>query len=294
MKTYKFTQFGTFSVSVLLPLLAFILALLLFSPKSDNAFIVIMTLLCLVLIMCILAFYKLSININESEITFRLGIGFIKKSYPLINIEYCKPVKNSPWYGIGIRITPDGWLYNVSGLYAIELGFKNKKRIRIGTDKPEEISQIINKIINKSYSDLIIDTSHRSYKLFVVFTLLIGLILPATLIIFGTLDTNLECHDSFIKIKGMYGMSIKYSDITRIDTLNSLPRIKIRTNGFAFGKVLKGHFRLYDKSNVKIFIKKGIAPYIYIKTNEDDLYLNFNKSETTRAVYQKINTMMKN
>ena len=88
-------------------------------------------------------------------------------------------------------------------------------------------------------------------------------------------------------------MPIEYSDITRIDTLSSLPRIKIKTNGFAFGKVLKGHFRLFDKTNVILFIKKGIPPYINIKTREDDLYLNFHKSETTKEVYQKISSRMK-
>ena len=261
--------------------------MLFFSGQSDTAFVVILTSIILFLIICILIFYKLTIFIDDSHISFKLGIGLIGKEYALTNIEYCKAVKNSAWYGIGIRLTPEGWLYNVSGLYAIELGLRNKKKIRIGTDNPEAITQIINKLINKSDSGSNIDTSHRSYNFFIVSFLLFGLFLPVILIISGTHDTKLEYFDSSIKIKGIWGITINYSDITRIDTINSLPGIRVKTNGFAFGKALIGNFRLYDQINVKLFIKKGIPPYIYIKTKEGDIYMNFCNSGLQRRYIER-------
>ena len=70
------------------------------------------------------------------------------KSYKISDIKYCRTVSNSVINGIGIRMLPNGWLYNVSGLKAIELQFKNRKSvIRIGTDKPDEISQLIQSLI---------------------------------------------------------------------------------------------------------------------------------------------------
>jgi hypothetical protein len=292
MKTLKYSQFGTVSVALLIPLLVFILAMLLFSRESDTAFVIVMTLVILSLVFCILIFYKLTIFIDDSRVSFKMGIGLVKKEYALSNIAYCKPVKNAAWYGIGIHITTEGWLYNVSGLYAIELGFRNRKKIRIGTDKPEEISQIITQLITKSDPGLSIDTSHQSYNLFVVAVILLGLFLPLIMIFSGIRDTKLEYSDSCVKIKGMYGKTISYLDITNIDTISSLPRIKIKTNGFAFGKSLRGNFRLYDQTRVKLFIKKGSPPYIFIKTNEYDIYLNFLDSASTKESFRKITSAM--
>ena len=80
--------------------------------------------------------------------SFKLGIGLISKSYNISNLKSCKPVTNSPLNGIGIRMLPNGWLYNVTGLKAIELQFKNKKSIvRIGTNRPEEICELVQSVI---------------------------------------------------------------------------------------------------------------------------------------------------
>jgi hypothetical protein len=288
MKSFKFTQFGTFTVAVLLPLMVFIFSLLIFSAETDLTFVAVMSSLILILIICLLIFYKLTIYIDDSNVAFSLGVGLIRKKYPLSQIEYCKPVKNSALYGIGIRLTPEGWLYNVSGLYAIELGFKNRKKIRIGTDKPEEVAQVINKLLNKSGSGFTFESSHRSYAFFVVMVIILGLIMPVVLFISGSKETELEYYDSHFRINGIYGTSINYSEIIRIDTLNSLPGIKMKTNGYAFGKVLKGHFRLYDQSKVKLFLRKGIPPYIHIITREEDIYLNFQTSGSAREAFKKI------
>jgi hypothetical protein len=33
----------------------------------------------------------------------------------------------------------DGWLYNVSGLRAVEVGLKSGRKYRVGTDEPERL-----------------------------------------------------------------------------------------------------------------------------------------------------------
>jgi hypothetical protein len=50
-------------------------------------------------------------------------------------------VKNPWYYGWGIRLIPGGWLYNVSGFWAVELQMKNGKRYRIGTDDAEGLAK---------------------------------------------------------------------------------------------------------------------------------------------------------
>ena len=43
------------------------------------------------------------------------------------------------WWGWGVRYYGQGWLYNVSGLDAVEIRLKSGKHIRIGTDEPEAL-----------------------------------------------------------------------------------------------------------------------------------------------------------
>jgi hypothetical protein len=104
----------------------------------------------------------------------------------------------------------------------------------------------------------------------------------------GSRETEVTFSDSALTISGMYGLTISYADIIHADTLTALPGIRTRTNGFASGSILKGHFKLQDQSKVMLFIRKGIAPYILIKTRETTIYLNFGNPAKTREVYAKI------
>jgi hypothetical protein len=77
-----------------------------------------------------------------------MGMGLIKKTYPLSEIKSCTSIKNNIINGWGIRRILGGWLYNVSGFQAIELQFKNENKIiRIGTDKPNEVVEEVKKFI---------------------------------------------------------------------------------------------------------------------------------------------------
>ena len=295
MTSKKYTQLGTFSVAVMLPILIFLIIMLIVIGFNDAVPAIILIFCIITIIICLLIFYKLTINIDDTHVAFRLGAGLVKKKYALKDIAECRPVKNNLLYGIGIRLTSDGWLYNVSGLYAIELTFKNKKsKVRIGTDKPEELSETINKLLNKPGSvsgyDTAFDSSNRSGYFILASIILLGLALPIILIISGGKDTRLEFSDSAFTIKGMYGMIVDYSNIIRIDTISSLPKIKARTNGYAFGNTLKGNFKLFDQTKVRLFVEEGIPPYIFIKTDETDLYLNFKDASMTIEVYKKITT----
>ena len=40
-------------------------------------------------------------------------------------------------------MTPSGWMFNVSGLDAVELELVNGKRFRIGTEDPSEVVEAI-------------------------------------------------------------------------------------------------------------------------------------------------------
>jgi hypothetical protein len=198
-------------------------------------------------------------------------------------------VKNSFIYGIGVHMVPSGWLYNVSGKYAIELSFKsNNKKIRIGTDKPDEISHIINKQINGSMAGSYFDKGGHGGLYLIGVMIAATIILPILLISYGGRETEITLSDSSMKLSGMYGLQMEYSDIKQADTMQTLPAIRSRTNGYASGKILKGHFKLKDQSKVMLFIKKGVPPYICIKTSGETIYLNSYSPVKTREVFSTI------
>ena len=285
----KYTQKGILSIIVILSSIILCIVLLFITGFEEIITVVILSFCILAFIICLLIFYKLTITVDDTHLTFIMGIGLIRRSYPLSDIESCKPVRNSVLWGIGIRLTSSGWLYNVSGLSAVELSFKNRKtRIRIGTDRPEEVTKAVKEKITDVQAGSFYEKSGKHGIIFTVTLLAAFIIILMVIIMSGSRETEVTFSDSALTISGMYGLTILYNDIIQADTLQTLPGIRTRANGFASGGILKGHFELRDQSKVMLFIKKGIAPYILIKTRETTIYLNFRNPARTREVYAKI------
>ncbi len=91
------------------------------------------------LVLVLLLFGSLTVEIAGGHLVIRFGVGLIRKRWPLDQIEDCRPVRTSWVDGWGIRLTSRGWLYNVSGLDAVELRIKSGKAVRIGTDEPQAL-----------------------------------------------------------------------------------------------------------------------------------------------------------
>jgi hypothetical protein len=105
---------------------------------------------------------------------------------------------------------------------------------------------------------------------------------------FGMQEPKVEILENIIKVKGMYGFEAELNKL-RVDTVSILPDISMRTNGFEFLGVLKGHFRTHSGENIKLFVHKKSYPYIRI-TGEalETVYLNFKSPEKTSEVYNQI------
>ena len=88
-------------------------------------------------------FGSLTVEIDGEELRHYFGSGFWGKTYLLNDIETAKQVRNSWLFGWGIRLTPHGWLYNVSGLDAVEIQLRSGKKFRIGTDQSSELTSVL-------------------------------------------------------------------------------------------------------------------------------------------------------
>jgi PPE-repeat protein len=288
METRQFTQSGKFSVAILLPLLLINLVLIFVAGHNDLSMAMVFGFASLLLLICLLTFYKLTISVSDNDISFTMGIGLVRGTYAFSGIESCRAVKNSVLTGIGIRLIPGGWLFNVSGLKAIELTFMNKKRkIRIGTDKPEEIARLVNEKTGNFYSGEGDSSGHlnRPGIFMAVTILIIILIFPVIMTLHGKRETEVKAGNDLVSIKGIYSMNIRYSDILNIDTISEMPAIRSRTNGYALGNTLKGNFRLSDRTKVKLYITKGVPPYIRIKTTMTTIYINYPQAARTRQLF---------
>ena len=96
---------------------------------------------------CAILFDSLTVRVSNDHVEIRFGIGMIRKQFNVDNIKRVSVVKNKWYYGWGIRLTPHGWLYNVSGLDAVEILMHNGKQYRIGTDQPNELHNAINSVL---------------------------------------------------------------------------------------------------------------------------------------------------
>ncbi len=285
----KYTQFGTFSIIAMLAAFFFCAGMLFVIGFDEVIPIIIFGFIMVTLIICLLIFYKLTITIDDTYLNFKLGIGLIRRSFRLSDIKSCTPVRNSAIWGIGIRMIPSGWLYNISGLSAIELSFKNRKtKIRIGTDQPEEVAEAVREKISGEQAGSFYETGGRQGIYLAIALLTVIIFIPVMLIFFGSREPEFTFSDSSLTISGMYELTIGYADIIRADTLQKVPKIKARTNGFAAGKVLKGNFKLYDQSKVILFIRKGVPPYILIQTTGTTIYLNTGDPGKTKELFTNI------
>ena len=142
MNAYKHTQVGTFliiSYSAVILLLGILFIVTDFNPIA----LVGLTIMLIVLGL----FATLTVQVGDQKIEIYFGLGLIRKDFLIKEIVGYRVVEN-PWtYGWGIRFTPRGWLYSVSGFSAIELQMKSGNFYRIGTDDPDGFAKALDEAL---------------------------------------------------------------------------------------------------------------------------------------------------
>lgn len=138
MTYYRHTQIG-YTILICVAVVVLVLATAGYLAKTLHWMLPAIALLTLAATL----FGSLTTEITDGELRCVFGIGLIRKRFPLRTVVRVEIVRNSWIWGWGIRYTPHGWLFNVSGLSAVELTQTNGKRVRIGTDRPEELARAI-------------------------------------------------------------------------------------------------------------------------------------------------------
>jgi hypothetical protein len=96
------------------------------------------------LIGCVLLLFStLTVVVRDQTIHVCVGPGLIRRRIPLRRIRAVRVVRTPWYYGWGIRLTPSGWLWNVSGQGGVEIQSDDGRCFRIGSDEPERLAEIL-------------------------------------------------------------------------------------------------------------------------------------------------------
>ena len=135
---YRHTQWGYFAiwtVAILVPVVVVTLVAGDDEPWAD----VLIVLLVLLITALVFWFSRLTVTVRGGVTVAEFGWGWPRKAVDLAGVSDVRKVRNHWYYGFGIRKVPNGWMYNVSGLDAVELQLPTGKVFRIGTNDVEQL-----------------------------------------------------------------------------------------------------------------------------------------------------------
>ena len=107
------------------------------------------------------------------------------------------------------------------------------------------------------------------------------------LLFFGNKEPEITFTNQQMQISGIYGNDYNLSDIESVTLQGECPVTTFKTNGFAMGKIKKGHFNVQNDGNCLLFLS-GAGKCIRIKTKSDIIYINFADETVTMDLYGKL------
>lgn len=143
---YKETQIFYLIITTTIAIITFCLITYFWGHSKNTTPLVVIIIPILMLTAVTFLFYKMEIKITNDYLENSFGNRLIKRNILLSEIDITKLQKvKLPWYyGIGLRLTPQGTLYNTKVGTAIKIVSKNGQRtILIGTDNFEKISEVL-------------------------------------------------------------------------------------------------------------------------------------------------------
>ena len=125
-----------------------------------------------------------------------------------------------------------------------------------------------------------------------VFLIVAGIVL----IIATSLRPNgIEVVQDSLVITGNYHYSVKLRDIRSVEKWDSLPKIKLRTNGIGWPNINVGHFILKDIGKCRLYVNKKYPPYVHIVTNGGEhIVFNTKDPKNTEILFDSISQTVAN
>lgn len=228
----------------------------------------------------------LTVEVDEDEVRARFGVGLFRRRVGTALIVSVAPVRNSWISGWGMRKIRSGWLWNVSGLDAVELRLMGGQILRIGTDEPEALAAAIRRAAPRATAGPSVAPDNGGWGL----ALVVGLALP--LLVAGATVLAVRANPSRIVVDadeiladgGGYHARVDRSDVRTVELVDALPSGLVRTNGYGDGRLILGHARATGLGAGDVFVDTAAPPYVLVTTADRFLLFNGRTAGETRTL----------
>ncbi len=290
MMSYRHTQFGWQVYGVLIP----VTLVLMYALVTRD--VAVFAILAIILLLAFVLFGWLTVEIDVRRLHIAFGVGLIRRSISLNTISAFAPVRNRWYYGWGIRLTPHGILYNVSGLDAVELLLDDGRRVRVGTDEPDALVRALADATRMAPARSVDEFPKDAIWRRRVRLISISIVVLVTAFVIGQLyvysrEPSVDLTGGTLSVGvGLHGADVSLDAIQSVTLADSLPRIQRRTNGFAAAGLRRGNFTLEEWGRGRLFINRNSPPYVVIRTGDTFVVVNFEDAARTRALYEQLRT----
>ena len=152
---YKKSQYGWLLIVMVLTILGFLFLAYTYQWGDFPLPFLPFLLLSLLFVFVFLLFYKLTIEIRSSGLRLIYGIGIVSIAIDIDQLKQVESIKTRWYWGLGIRITPKGMLYNIQGLKAVRLEYISKgkhKKVMVGSPEPEKLALRLKQVFGTMHS----------------------------------------------------------------------------------------------------------------------------------------------
>ncbi|HEY0970125.1 MAG TPA: DUF3093 family protein [Gemmatimonadales bacterium] len=115
----------------------------LLAPEMQPAGRVTVVAALLVMMISVWTFSSLTVTVDDTHLRWHFGPGLVRKKVPLADIVSVERTRTSLLSGVGIHLTPRGWLYNVWGRDAVWVRLRGGKQFLLGSDEPDSLAAAI-------------------------------------------------------------------------------------------------------------------------------------------------------
>ena len=251
-------------------------------------------LVALPVLLVLLLFATLTVEVDSHELRARFSFGFFRKRFALSDVRRFREVRNPWYYGWGIHKLRGGWIWNVSGYDAVELTMSDGSVWRVGTDEPAALVRALAARAPHAASQGTPLSGHArergSWRTVAIAAVVLAAVAAFVLTFYRqTLDPNVTVTAQRLSIETpFYGQDYPLEDVTSVSLEPFLPRVLLRTNGFAGGGRLRGWFLVEGLGRGKLFVDAGNAPYVLVRLREGFVIVGFSDPARTRALYEQL------
>jgi hypothetical protein len=240
----------------------------------------------------LLLFSTFTVTVTSDGIVAAFGVGLIRKTLRFAEIVSFMPVRNSWLYGWGIHYFPGGVVWNASGLSAIEFRMLNGRYVRIGTADPDGLAAALGQHAAEKSGAAHELSAGRTFGASQGIALAAGagaLILVAWTLYTGFQPPAVIVTDSAVSVSsGFYRNTIPFDTIRALTLEPRLPRIGLKTNGFAARNTLRGSFRVDTWGASRLYVNLDAPPFVVIRSGDNHVAVNFSEPARTRQLFSDL------